>query len=105
MTLTNLQMRHDRSAPMARQLYGVLLRRACTFDLAPSQRQSEAPMSEKLGVNRTPALGESPYRDAATWYRSTARFGLSGPGPLDRATFNFGMGRQGQHDDPFRGRL
>ncbi len=55
MTITELPMRYDRSAPLARQLYEVLFRRICTFDLPPLRMLSEASLSEELGVSRTPA--------------------------------------------------
>lgn len=47
--------RADRSAPLARQLYDVLLDRICRFELQPFQMLSEAALSDSLGVSRTPA--------------------------------------------------
>ncbi len=48
-------IRFDRSAPLARQLYELLFRQICNFELAPFQMLSEASLSEQLGVSRTPA--------------------------------------------------
>lgn len=44
-----------RPAPLARQLYDLLLDRICRFELKPFQMLSEATLSEQLGVSRTPA--------------------------------------------------
>lgn len=54
-SVAELAFRHDRSVPLARQIYDELFDRICRFELKPFQMLSEASISESLGVSRTPA--------------------------------------------------
>lgn len=51
--LSNL--RHERSQPLARQVYSALHQKILTFELKPYQALSESFVSDMLGVSRTPA--------------------------------------------------
>jgi DNA-binding GntR family transcriptional regulator len=48
-------LRHERSQPLARQVYSALHQKILTFELKPYQALSESFVSEMLGVSRTPA--------------------------------------------------